>query len=277
MNKVAYQYTIVRFAPFVETGEFANVGIVMFSPKTKYFAFELKTGRYGRITKFFDELDRKFYLHTIQPLKEELQRINDLLDSDGFNNTAVSQQLFDELIRPRETIVRFSEPRVVLADNPVQKIRDLFAYYVERNFVTKEYVEKTLEKGIGACLKQAQLDLRFQRLDVGDGEYQANFPFVEQKNNRPVKVIKPLHLGQDKPSKIIDHGGQWLFRLEELKRRECLPEKVLLTVAGPENATAVDALKRQSAYQDTVARLEDTGVEVTQYRDQERILNFARS
>ena len=51
MNKVACQYAIVRFAPFVETGEFANVGIIMMAPKQRFFAFELELKRYKRITR----------------------------------------------------------------------------------------------------------------------------------------------------------------------------------------------------------------------------------
>ena len=65
MNKVACQYAIVRFAPYVETGEFANVGIVMMAPKQRYFKFEVELKRYGRITKFFDDVDAKLYKKTL--------------------------------------------------------------------------------------------------------------------------------------------------------------------------------------------------------------------
>ncbi|HVK54151.1 MAG TPA: DUF3037 domain-containing protein, partial [Burkholderiales bacterium] len=32
---IACHYAIVRFLPFVETGEFANVGVVLFSPNAR--------------------------------------------------------------------------------------------------------------------------------------------------------------------------------------------------------------------------------------------------
>jgi len=75
MNKIACQYAIVRFTPFVETGEFANVGIIMMAPKHRFFGFELETKRYGRITNFFEELDAKVYKKTLHNMKEELERI----------------------------------------------------------------------------------------------------------------------------------------------------------------------------------------------------------
>lgn len=279
MNKIACQYTIVRFSPFIETGEFANVGIVMMAPNQRYFASKLETQRYGRITRFFEELDRKLYTQAIHVLKVELERLHQVLKAHGFdrrlkaNDVDFAQQLFAELIRPRENIVRFSEPRIVLAENPKEKLNELFSYYVERNFVTKEYIEARLEKGIRKWLSQASIGERFQRLAVGDDEYEAIFPFVEQVDNKPVKIIKPLNLAQEKPSKIIDHGNLWRTRIEELKRRERLPDKVLFTVRGPEDMDT----HRGHAYKESLDRLQNAGVEIEPYENKEQIIEFARA
>ncbi len=280
MTKIACQYAIVRFAPFVETGEFANVGILMMAPKQRYFSFKLETRRHGRITRFFEELEPKLYREALYTLREELRRVHEVLKTHGFdkrrktNDIDFARHLFAEVVRPRESIVRFSEPRIVLAKNPKEKLMELFAFYVERNFVTKEYKETVLEKGIRKLLYQAQIGERFQRMEIGDDEYKATFPFVEQVGHQPVKVIKPLHLAQNKPSKIIDHGGAWLFRIEELKRRNKLPDKVLFTVAGPDDESDND--RRQHAFSEMVGRLEETGVDVVPYTDKERVIEFAR-
>lgn len=189
------------------------------------------------------------------------------------NEVEFARHMFAEVIRPRESIIRFSEPRVVLADNPQHKLQKLFAFYVERNFVTKEYKETILEKGVRKWLVQAQIADRFQRMAIGDDEYQANFPFVEQVDDTPVKIIKPLNLAQDKPSKIIEHGGVWRFRLDELRRRGKLPQRVLFTVAGPED---IDT-RRHHAFNEAVDRLEDAGIEVVGATERGRIIDFARA
>lgn len=278
MNRIACQYAIVRFAPYVETGEFANVGVLMMAPRLRYFGFRLETRRHGRVTRFFEELDPKLYREALLGLRKELQRVHEVLKAHGFdgprkdNDVGFAQRLFSEVVCPRESIVRFSEPRIVLADEPSEKLKELFGFYVERNFVTKEYTETVLEKGIRKWLYEAEIDQRFHRMTIGDKEYQATFPFVELIDNQPVKVIKPLHLAQENPSKIIDHGGAWLFRIEELRRRNRLPGRVLFTVAGPE--TGDD--RRRHAFSEIVARLKGAGVEVADYMNQERVLEFAR-
>ena len=73
MTKFACQYALLRFRPFAETGEFANVGIVMLAPDARFFGFKLLK-KYGRITQLFQELDKKVFLNGRDLFKEELER-----------------------------------------------------------------------------------------------------------------------------------------------------------------------------------------------------------
>ena len=276
MRKVPCQYVIVRFTPYVETGEFANVGVVMIAPQDRYFGFKLLTRRHGRITKFFEELEAKVFRSAMYELNEELGRVHDVLKGHGFdrrlknNDIDFAKRLFAEVLRPRETIVRFGEPRVVLTENPKDKLKDLFAFYVERNFVTKEYRETVMEKGMRQLFFSHQLGERFHRTKVGDDQFNVTFPFVELQNEHPTKIIKPLNLAQADPTKILEHGNKWEFRIRKLKQRHDLPEKVLFAVDGPD-----DGGKRANACQEAIKMLNETGVDVLPYKDRTEILNFA--
>lgn len=276
MRKIPCQYAIVRFAPFTETGEFANVGIIMMAPRQRYFGFKVLTRRHGRITRFFDELDPRLFKSAMYDLRDELTRVHNVLKAHGFdkrmktNEVDFAGKLFGEITRPRESIVRFSETRVVLAEDPKEKLKELFAFYIERSFATKEYKEFVLEKGMRKWLFEARIADRFERRKIGDDEYQATFPFVEQHEDRPTKIIKPLNLTQDSSSKILEHGGNWWFRLRELKKRNALPEKVLFAVEGPAAQGPMG-----NAYREVVDMLEETGVIVLPYRHKGEILDFA--
>lgn len=54
-------------------------------------------------------------------LREELQRVHEVLKAHGFDGRRkndgldFARRLFSDIVRPRESITRFSEPRVVLA------------------------------------------------------------------------------------------------------------------------------------------------------------------
>jgi hypothetical protein len=278
MNKIACQYAIVRFAPFVETGEFANAGVLLLATQAGYFDFKLQTRRHRRITSFFGELDAKTYRTAMQTFAEELRRARDMLRAQGFEWTAPSdacpfaQRLFAEIVRPRETIVRFSEPRLVLADDPATKLVELFNHYVERDFVTKEYQEAVLERGLRMLFNRTHLGTRFERGQVGDEGFHVAFPFVEHRDKRTVKAIKALNLAQDQASKIRDHALVWRGRIEKLRSRHTLPDKVLFAVSAPERRGNLD-----EAFDEATCDLRESGAEVSQISDSERILEFAVS
>ena len=110
MKKIPCQYAIVRFMPYVETGEFANVGVVMMAPQERYFGFKLLTLRHGRITKFFEDLDAKLFRAAMYDFKEELERVHGVLKAHGFdrrlknNDVELAKGLFGEVLRSRETM-----------------------------------------------------------------------------------------------------------------------------------------------------------------------------
>ena len=279
MIRVACQYAIVRFMPYIETGEFANVGILLWAPKTRYLGFKLLRKKHARITQFFDELDRGLYLKTMANLEAELHRVQTMLTNqisdygDKRREYGFHKGLFHELIRPRETIVRFSEQRVVLADNPEKTLKELYDHYVGRNFVTKEYQETVLERGVKKLLEQRDLAQRFTKRRVEDPLYGVTFPFVEQKEGDAVRVIKPLFLGQADSTGIIEHGGRWKLKVEQLRKRHLLNGPVLFPVEGPEHVQPEDI--RLQAFEEARNNLAGEGIEVVLYTEQERIIDFA--
>jgi hypothetical protein len=276
MKKVACQYAIVRFVPFVETGEFANVGIIMIAPKNRFFGFELEIKRYARITNFFEEIESTLYKKTLNNLKEELERVAGILKQHGFdkhlkdNDIDFANGIFNEIVRTRETIIRFGGVRTVLTDKPKEKLRDLFAFYVERNFVTKQYQETLLEKGVRKILHEVKVGEKFIKDRVGDDTYHVNFPFVEHINHKPHKVIKPLHLGHDDSTKIYDHGASWIFRINKLKDHYLEPKNVLFALSGPGEDE-----NRLEAYHDIERQLVNTGIHVTTCDNKDEIVKFA--
>ena len=275
--KTACHYAIVRFMPFVETGEFANVGVVLFAPKVRYFGFHLLGNRTGRITGFFEQLDAQVFRAAMRTFRDELQRIDAMIKQAGSDprfNLPVRDgalALWNEVIKPRETMLRFSEPRMAMADDAGAKVQELYRYYVERAFVTTEHQELLLERGVRGWLRDAKLLERFHQGKVGNEEYHTAFPFLAGPVDKPEKAIKPLNLAYGDASRIIDHGGQWIVRIKALRRRDLLPGKVLFTVDGPDDATP-----RGKARREVFSELEDTGVTVIPYGEVGPIIEFAR-
>lgn len=264
----------MRFAPFLETGEFANVGIILLAADQSYFGFEIETQRYKRITNFFGDMDSRLYRQTVKELGLELERIQALIARQ--KNTSASdrvdaQVLFDELIRARESIVRFSQPGVVLADDPARQLDALHGYYVRRSFVTPEHRETALARGIGQWLRDVNISERFTPARLGNEEFETpKLPFVEQRNGKAVKVVKPLSLDQTTPIAILEHANKWKFRLTGLRERGLFDGRFLFAIDGPSGDQ-----KRARAFEEARGLLTDIEATVVDYRDRKGVINFA--
>lgn len=119
----------MRFLPFAETGEFANVGIVLCAPDASTFAFQLINTPSERVQQFFPQLDNVILPNTIELLTDELNRIQHLTTQQ---TTAQLFTTFQELIRPREQLIRYSNQRSVLsAAKPDKLLAQLISQLVQ--------------------------------------------------------------------------------------------------------------------------------------------------
>lgn len=271
MRLVACRYAVVQFAPYRETGEFVNAGVVLMCPESGYFGFKLQTRRTKRITDFFDELPRSFYVRAIKAIEDELHRVADVVaKAPATGRAAYSRQVFDSLIHPREALVRFSAQRSVMAADPAAELARQFEHCVERTFATPEYVEKAMEKRIKHLLDGLHLPAPFTPQRVGDDAFHANFPLVQQRGDTLAKIIKPFRLNQDESVDIYEHGDAWLKKIERLRNRNLLPDDVLFAVKAPPR----EDTKRYAAFMEICSDLiklevqtvdEDADREITEF------------
>jgi hypothetical protein len=277
VNKLACQYALLRFRPFVETGEFANVGVVLLCPEGRFFGYQmLKT--YARVTQFFHQLDSRVYLNGRALFLEELDRFAGHLRKvalDGRKrqpDVDLATRLFAELTRPRDAMLQFDDLRLALAADPKTALKDLFDHFVDRGLVTKTYQERLLENSVRRMLFRIDPGeaLHFQPGKVEAGNFVVNFPFVERSGQTITRVIKPLYLGHADSTRVLTHGGQWVDKVTRLRKRKALPESVLFPLAAPPARGPAYA-----AFEEIREDLMHVDVEVVAANDETRIQAFA--
>lgn len=127
--KQAFLYNLIRFQPDVETGEFANIGVAVYAPDKHTLTFRLlDPQQHQRITQFFSPLDTGVFQGALALAQTELQRVQKLLPTVA-NPTA----LHEELIRPREDIIRYAPTGVILGEDASTNAEELFHRYVQRD------------------------------------------------------------------------------------------------------------------------------------------------
>jgi hypothetical protein len=225
MNRQVCKYSIIRFQPFPETEEFANIGVVLFATASKRLEFKLLDSRHHkRITDFFDHpLVKDSFSQTIKMIDVEIERIKNNFDEI----LGANFDRYADLIRSREDIVRFSDSRVLFSNDPAITVNQLFDHYVNRSFVRAPSYEEKMRKQVRNLLVNHNLGDLYKEAVVGDiHKYKATFPFVHKGEQQ--KVIKPIQFLHNEPTALIDHGREWLTKVEYLKKYNFIqPEQVL--------------------------------------------------
>ena len=260
-------YAIVRFAPYAETGEFANVGIVLYVPQTKFFDFKLAPARFKRVSQFFEDIESKLFSATKIHIEQELERIK-----RHSANVAEDEivDLFKEMTRERESILRFGEIRsALLKTNPNEYIETLYDRFIGRDFVTKEYREIGMVKAIRQILRTKGMP-SYTEGKLHNELIEATFPLVN-KDCEP-KIIKPLSFQQTSSTKIIEHGELWHWKIKRLIKAGSLEsDNVFLPFEGPKGNNS----QLEKAYQEVIKEFRSIHVQVSDFNETQKLIDFA--
>lgn len=136
MIRTACSYSIARFLPYRDSGEFVNIGVLLACPPRGLLLKRFEERQGGRIRGFFPALDMGVY-HAVRAAAEtELERVGGNLAAapgqTGVEELSAScLHAFRQIVRPRESILRFGETGVVMSDDPRATLEILFRRYVE--------------------------------------------------------------------------------------------------------------------------------------------------
>ena len=268
--KFACQYAIIRFVPFLETGEFANVGIVLFCPRTGNFYFQISDNKARKINSFFSPIPGRIYPTGIKEIKAELLRIKKLIEESRQKDRYFTKKLFCELVRDRESLFRFSQIRGVLTDDMQQKTNELFTYYVERGFATREYTER-LDQKIRHILSNIGVQRAYKRMDFKDKRVSIRIPFTYVNDEgKAIKAIKPLQIFESDTSQSVGDGWSLLGRMSTV--RTALPDKVLVACETPD----INDDYGWEFFHDLEERFRKIDIQFIGASDEDKISNFAK-
>ncbi|GLV21968.1 hypothetical protein TomMM35A_18210 [Sphingobium sp. TomMM35A] len=243
-----FRYSIVRFQPFADLGEFANIGVLAINPQNGQAAFKLARKRFARLHDFFGDDAYRAYAPAIEYLRAEFGRL-EILGRLGQEKEAL--MMFDHLTRRHESTITFSEVRAVMSATGIDNVvENLFARLVMRQL--QEGNDLTLIGEIKHVLRLEGIK-GFKAIRIDDEVLPVMFPLAHM--NGDFSAIHPLSFTQKTPMAVFDHGALWRKRLGYLLNRGKIGEDaVLLAVEEPERDAAEDV---QMAYNEAMRELSD--------------------
>jgi hypothetical protein len=260
-------YSIVRFAPYAETEEFANVGILLSAPASGRMEYRLARKNLKRINRFFE--CAPLFAKAMEIAQRELEAVRAM--TAGAQESQIVNH-FRFLTEPKESLIRFSPMRSILVNDLGTTLDELFDRYIERQGIGRDRREETMVREIRSLFAQASI--RTFRDDTLTGELtRLHLPLVHR--NDIVAAIKPMAFDQSEPSAILDHCDQWMLRFDRAEREGIIQLKnVLIPVSAP--AESVSARHRK-AVQMAKESIEQRGLQLVDFQATSAIATFAQS
>ncbi len=271
-NNAQCMYAVVRFMPFAETREFANVGVVIIAPKLGLYDFRLAPKSFKRVTHFFDDLDGVVYKHAIEGFEEELKRIRNYLMHNHVQGKSLVDY-FKEVTRTRESVLHFGEIGTLLTDNIKVALDKLYDRLIGRNFSeSKEYKEQLMVRALKQKLtSKLPSGVRYTKQNLKAGIFDISVPLVT-KIDESYRIIRPLAFEQKNVLLAMEHGETWVSRLKKLIDSNVVQaEKALVAFEKPVHRN-YDFMK---VYEDVVGEIKNLGALAKDYSDTDSIVQFA--
>ncbi|MDC9620291.1 DUF3037 domain-containing protein [Xenorhabdus bovienii] len=264
-------YSIIRYAPYAETEEFANIGVIVCAPKLGKMSFKLTKSNDTRVKSFFKD-DTIF--HVVKPsIEKELQTACNLVSR--INNPHKIADFFNTLTSPRESIFYYSTPRILLTSNYDTELMRLYRKFIKHTEHTKERREEILARELKERFQSYQ-DLKnlFRKEVIGGELTRFSMPLVARNDEHVLCAIKPLAFTQDEPSKMLEHCDTWVSRVKRAISEDIFNlESVLFTIDSHKKPSIAE----QKAIDEIRKTLDSNKIPHFKYNDDSSIVQFAKS
>ena len=124
VKESVWNYAVIRFLPYPEREEFVNLGVVVACPETGEFDFRMETERDSRVLHFFPALSPNLLSTAREMFLRELERVRECVSrksgpaSPSAPTRGEFDRIFNELVRPRESVLRIPKTPWTPFSNP---------------------------------------------------------------------------------------------------------------------------------------------------------------
>lgn len=209
--KTTYSTITLRYVHDVVTGEFANIGVVLYSPEQRYLEARF-TNSYERLNAIFLKIDHLHYRALMRYLSNRFDEIAaDIRDGLEVLPVTGLKEIVRKVLPPDDSSLQWSEQGGGFAENPAAMLDELFNRLVERYIAGAEQVSRTDEeiaKPFKARLGRTAEKLSEKKIETKDYQYDFRFAW----KNDMWHLYEPVSFDLVDPGSIREKANKWLGR-----------------------------------------------------------------
>lgn len=216
--KTPYSFSVLRYIHDIVTGEFINVGVVLYAPKVKFLS-AMCTPRYGRLSKMFSNINGDHFRQVVRHIQARLEEEGERLITElPFEKLPASVAGFtSKALPPDDSSLQFSPEGFGITEKPQETLEQLYSRYVEK------YYEKTERYGRGdediwrifkKPLEEKKVISNLKPHQIIGKNYDYEFEYCWK--NEIWHLHEPVSFDLVEANSITDKANGWLGRATSL-------------------------------------------------------------
>ena len=209
--KTTYSNITLRYLHDVVTGEFANIGVVLYSPDQRVLEARFTTS-YERLNAIFLKID---HLHFRALMRYLANRFDELAADirDGLHVPPVTalSEMVRQVLQADDSSLQWSALGGGFTEDPAATLEELFKRFVERYVAGAEQVSRSDEeiaKPFRARLGRTAEKLGEKKIETTDYQYDFRFAW----KNDIWHLYEPVSFDLVDPGSIREKANKWLGR-----------------------------------------------------------------
>lgn len=240
--KTTYSTITLRYLHDVVTGEFANIGVVLYSPDQRYLEARFTTS-YERLNAIFLKIDHLHYRALMRYMANRFDEIAaDIRDGLHVPPVTGLTEIVRQVLPPDDSSLQWSEPGGGFTEDPAATMDDLFKRLVERYIAGAEQVSRTDEeigKPFKAKLGKAAEKLQAKRIEANDYQYEFRFGW----QNAVWHLYEPVSFDLLNPDSIREKAVRWYGRSAALQEGAAEKFKIHFLIGEPRQPGTQEAFQ----------------------------------
>jgi hypothetical protein len=216
--KTSYSFSILRYIHDVLTGEFINIGVVLFAPESRFLGC-LCTPRYGRLSNMFLNIDGNQFRQITRYIQDKIEEEGDRLISElQLKELPKTVSGFTKQVLPvDDSSLQFSPEGYGVTENPNKTLETLYTRLVEQYTKKSDRIKRTEDdvwKSFKKPLEEKRILSKFVPHQIIGMNYEYEFKYCV-KNGR-WHIQEPLSFDLIEAGSITDKANGWLGRVTSL-------------------------------------------------------------
>jgi Protein of unknown function (DUF3037) len=226
-----YTYTVLRYVHDIATGEFVNVGVVMYAPHVRFLKAEMRE-TYGRLARLFPDLDGNSFKRAMSHVEKSVgNTAMSLRELTGAHNMTARELAMCTLVND-DSSLQWSPVGSGRTRNPAQELERLFHRFVMQYDAlrTNSRSDEEVWKSFRRALKNRHiLDKLEQKEIVSDVD---RMTFRHAWKNSQWHCLEAVSFDLTEGERIHKKATRWAGQMLALKNA---PErfKVYLLIGEP--------------------------------------------